>query len=69
MQKLHCSRQSWRPYLLGGSEQATRVVSARRELLTEALADGTADRDPEVTALLTRLARELCGEPPTATAA
>ena len=52
-----------------GREQATRVVTARRQLLTEALADGTADRDPEVTALLTRLARELCGEPPTATAA
>ncbi len=47
-----------------GQEQAERVVSARRQLLAEALADGTADRDPEVTALLTRLARELCGEPP-----
>ena len=32
--------------------------------LTEALADNDADRRPEVSALLTRLARELCGEPP-----
>jgi EmrB/QacA subfamily drug resistance transporter len=49
-----------------GAEETRRVVSARRELLTEALADEDADRRPEVSALLTRLARELCGEPPSA---
>jgi hypothetical protein len=49
-----------------GAEETRRVVGARRELLTEALADENADRRPEVSALLTRLARELCGEPPSA---
>jgi EmrB/QacA subfamily drug resistance transporter len=47
-----------------GREHTARVVSARRQLLVEALADDTADRPPELTALLERLARELCGEPP-----
>ena len=47
-----------------GVEETRRVVGARRELLFEALADENADRRPEVSALLTRLARELCGEPP-----
>jgi hypothetical protein len=47
-----------------GRAESELVVSARRELLTEALADETADRRPEVAALLARLARELCGEPP-----
>jgi DNA-binding MarR family transcriptional regulator len=51
-----------------GAEETRRVVGARRELLVEALADGDADRRPEVAALLTRLARELCGEPPSARA-
>jgi DNA-binding MarR family transcriptional regulator len=51
-----------------GTEETRRVVGARRELLTEALADENADRRPEVSALLTRLARELCGEPPSARA-
>ena len=51
-----------------GAEETRRVVGARRELLTEALADEDADRRPEVSALLTRLARELCGEPPSARA-
>jgi EmrB/QacA subfamily drug resistance transporter len=49
-----------------GAEETRRVVGARRELLSEALADENADRRPEVSALLTRLARELCGEPPAA---
>ena len=49
-----------------GLEHAERLLDARRELLREALADQTAHRNPEVTALLHRLARELCGEPPTA---
>ncbi len=47
-----------------GSVLAERAVSARRELLTEALDDDVAGRDPEVGVLLQRLARELCGEPP-----
>jgi EmrB/QacA subfamily drug resistance transporter len=51
-----------------GAAQTRRVLSARRELLAEALADEDADRRPEVSALLTRLARELCGEPPSAPA-
>jgi hypothetical protein len=42
------------------------VISARRELLSEALADDGAERRPELDALLQRLARELCGEPPVA---
>ena len=52
-----------------GHEHAQRLVEARRELLRDALADETAHRNPEVTALLVRLARELCGEPSTAPAA
>jgi DNA-binding MarR family transcriptional regulator len=52
-----------------GLEHAERLLDARRELLRDALADESADRDPEVTALLRRLARELCGEPPTTAAA
>lgn len=51
-----------------GEAQTRRVLTARRELLSEALADEDADRRPEVSALLTRLARELCGEPPAARA-
>ena len=47
-----------------GREHTERVVTARRELLVEALADDSADRNPELAALLHRLARELCGEPP-----
>jgi Mn-dependent DtxR family transcriptional regulator len=50
-----------------GREHADRVVRARRDLLAERLADGSPDRHPEVEALLVRLARELCGEPPAAT--
>jgi EmrB/QacA subfamily drug resistance transporter len=52
-----------------GQDLATRAVAARRELLTEALADETATREPAVEALLRRLARELAGEPPGAVAA
>jgi EmrB/QacA subfamily drug resistance transporter len=48
-----------------GDAHTARVVGARRDLLAEALADGDAERDPEVERLLRRLARELCGEPPT----
>jgi EmrB/QacA subfamily drug resistance transporter len=47
-----------------GREQTERVVKARRDALLDALADGGADRDPQLEALLQRLARELCGEPP-----
>jgi EmrB/QacA subfamily drug resistance transporter len=47
-----------------GRDLAQRAVAARRELLTEALADDTADRDPAVSELLRRLARELIGERP-----
>ncbi|HUH80537.1 MAG TPA: hypothetical protein VLZ06_04355, partial [Solirubrobacteraceae bacterium] len=47
-----------------GSDHAERLLSARRELLEEALADDTAVRDPQVLLLLRRLAVELCGEPP-----
>jgi DNA-binding MarR family transcriptional regulator len=47
-----------------GREHTERVVSARRELLSEALADDSSARNPELAALLHRLARELSGEPP-----
>ena len=47
-----------------GHSLAGRAVAARRELLTEALADDTADRDPALNELLRRLARELTGERP-----
>jgi EmrB/QacA subfamily drug resistance transporter len=49
-----------------GRAHTERVVSARRDLLLEALADDSVQRDPAATALLARLARELCGEPPSA---
>ena len=49
-----------------GETETRRVVDARRLVLTEALADEDADRRPEVSALLTRLSRELCGELPSA---
>ncbi len=48
-----------------GHEHAERLVGARCELLVDALADDGAQRRPEVLELLQRLARELCGEPPT----
>jgi EmrB/QacA subfamily drug resistance transporter len=47
-----------------GQDLARRAVAARRELLTEALADDSADRDPVVDDLLRRLARELAGDRP-----
>ena len=47
-----------------GHDHAERLLAARRELLVEALADDGAERDPQVLALLRRLAVELCGEPP-----
>ncbi len=50
-----------------GREQTERIVTARRQMLAEALADDSSTRSPELTALLGRLARELSGEPPTAT--
>jgi DNA-binding MarR family transcriptional regulator len=49
-----------------GREHTRRLVSARCELLKEALADESAERNPQVSELLQRLARELCGEPPLA---
>jgi EmrB/QacA subfamily drug resistance transporter len=47
-----------------GREQTQRIVAARRQLLAEALGDHDTERNPHLTALLHRLARELCGEPP-----
>jgi EmrB/QacA subfamily drug resistance transporter len=52
-----------------GRDFTDRVVGARRELLAEALADDSEPRSPELNALLQRLARELCGEPPVAVSA
>jgi MFS family permease len=52
-----------------GRSQAQRVLTARRTLLDEALADEHAQRDPAVDELLHRLARQLAGEPPVDTAA
>jgi hypothetical protein len=49
-----------------GRALAVRAVTARRELLTESLADKAAERDPRIDALLRRLATELTGEPPVA---
>jgi EmrB/QacA subfamily drug resistance transporter len=49
-----------------GREQTDRILAARRTLLAEALGDEDAHRSPELNALLHRLARELCGEPPEA---
>ena len=49
-----------------GRVQTDRIVTARRDLLVEALADDSTERKPEVATLLRRLARELCGEPPAA---
>ena len=58
-------RRGRRPALTtAGHSLAGRAVAARRELLTEALADDSADRDPAVNELLRRLARELTGERP-----
>jgi DNA-binding MarR family transcriptional regulator len=51
-----------------GVEHTRRLLSARCDLLSEALADGSAQHAPEVAALLLRLSRELCGEPPVAAA-
>jgi hypothetical protein len=47
-----------------GHDLARRAVVARRELLSEALADEAADRNPVVNELLRRLARELAGDRP-----
>ena len=47
-----------------GETLAERAIAARRDLLSEALADVSADRDPAVNDLLHRLARDLAGEPP-----
>jgi EmrB/QacA subfamily drug resistance transporter len=49
-----------------GAEHARRLLGARCDLLCESLADGDAERKPEVAELLARLSRELCGEPPVA---
>jgi EmrB/QacA subfamily drug resistance transporter len=43
---------------------AEQLLGARRDLLAEELADPTAERDPEVEALLHALSRELVGERP-----
>ena len=47
-----------------GRDYSERLLDARRALLVEALADDSVHRHPEVSELLQRLARELCGEPP-----
>jgi hypothetical protein len=52
-----------------GHAHTEQLLTARRELLVEALADDQAGQRPEVAELLARLARELCGEPPVAAAA
>jgi EmrB/QacA subfamily drug resistance transporter len=52
-----------------GRDHAERLMSARCELLVEALADDGAARDPQVLSLLQRLSVELCGEPPSVEAA
>jgi EmrB/QacA subfamily drug resistance transporter len=49
-----------------GREQTERLVAARRQLLTEALAHGSDARSAALDNLLQRLSRELCGEPPLA---
>ncbi len=51
-----------------GQTLAERAIAARRELLSETLNDTSADRDPAVTDLLQRLAKELAGEPPRSSA-
>jgi EmrB/QacA subfamily drug resistance transporter len=47
-----------------GAAYSEQLVAARRDLLAEELADPTAERDPEVEALLQALSRELVGERP-----
>ncbi|MBV8955234.1 MAG: DHA2 family efflux MFS transporter permease subunit [Solirubrobacterales bacterium] len=47
-----------------GRDYAERAVAARRELLSQALADDSAHRDSAVQDLLVRLSRELAGERP-----
>jgi EmrB/QacA subfamily drug resistance transporter len=48
---------------VAGHDAVQRAVAAREASLRATLADETAERDPEVTELLHRLARELAGEP------
>ena len=52
-----------------GRQQAEQILAVRRELLCESLADQDAERNPELSVLLHRLARELSGEPPAAVGA
>ena len=66
-----CASAAWSPARTArrrstpaGHEVTGRVVTARRELLAERLADEAADRPPEVEALLVRLSVELVGERP-----
>ncbi|HWT23963.1 MAG TPA: hypothetical protein VN213_10700, partial [Solirubrobacteraceae bacterium] len=47
-----------------GREVTERLVAARRAELETLIADGDADRAPEVDDLLRRLSRELAGERP-----
>jgi hypothetical protein len=47
-----------------GATYAEQLVTARRDLLSEELADPTAERRTEVDALLRALSRELVGERP-----
>jgi predicted MFS family arabinose efflux permease len=47
-----------------GRNYAERAITTRQDLLSEALADPSADMDPSVNKLLRSLAEELAGEPP-----
>ncbi len=67
--ELVAGTQTERRLTEAGQNYADRLLSARRELLSDALADESADRRPEVDTLLRKLARELCGEPPTVASA
>jgi EmrB/QacA subfamily drug resistance transporter len=61
---LMIGRDGGRELSEAGAKHTRQLLSARRELLAEALADGDMQRRPEIAELLARLARELCGEPP-----
>jgi EmrB/QacA subfamily drug resistance transporter len=60
--------QAGRRLTAAGRELTERILSSRREVLAEALADDRTRSRPEVAELLAQLAHELCGEPPTLSA-
>jgi hypothetical protein len=47
-----------------GRSYSERAITTRQDLLSEAIADPSADIDPSVAKLLRSLAEELAGEPP-----